>query len=152
MKFGFLAALAVALVPAAQAQSGCALMDKLVASAGSNFADIRGEEIDDGWYDVNTTMTGAEECSVTLGDKSVYDCIWSYPAEAEAKTKARALEFASVQCLPGWTSSDMTGKKSFNNLPIGFGTAFASGGKSVEIHVEVLDATQTSVWFRVLGP
>lgn len=153
MKFGILAALAVALVPAAHAHSGCELIDKLVAGAGSEFASIRGEEIDDGWYETDVWLKDAEECTVEIGDKAVYDCAWSAPHEAAGRTWASALNVTAVKCLPGWTRSDITGKMSFNNLPIRYGDAFTrTDGKAVEVYVEVVDAKTTHIWFRVIGP
>lgn len=151
MRLAALAAMAFALVPAAHAQSGCALIQKLVTSSATQFTDIRGEEAWDDSYEATIHMSGADECLIELRESVSYECSWVRKDGEAGKAWAASLAGAVAECLPAWTRADMTGRKTFNGLTVGSGVMFGGGnGLSVEAYHEVLDATETLVWFRVL--
>lgn len=153
MKSAIVAGVVLALVPAAHAQVGCDFLNKLVASSASGFADLRGEEISDGWYDAKSYLAGAEECSVDIGKAdALFDCLWPEESEPPARTRVTALDLAVGKCLPAWTRKEMTGQ-SFNGLRINAGASYTKDAVSIEIHSETTsDRSETLVWFRMLGP
>lgn len=119
-----LAVTAMALVlfgsqQAANAQaSGCPLIHNLVAGAPEGFAEQRGEEWDNGWFDSNLYMTGAADCSIKVGPENLFYCAWSFEGPDEAISLASALSDAAAGCLPGWGREDTGGSKSSNNLTV----------------------------------
>lgn len=118
MKYGMLAA-ALVLAPAAHAQqSGCPLLQSIVDGAAAGFPELRGDELSKGWFDSKLYMTGADDCSVNVGDGNLFYCAWGFDAPAAATSLATALSNAGKECLAGWTLEDTSGRKSSNNLTI----------------------------------
>lgn len=149
MRVALLAGLALALAPVAQAQVGCDLVNRIVTSSKSGFADIRGDEISAGWYDAKIYMGGADDCTVDVGKDQVFDCVWEEEGEPSARTWVSALDLAVGKCLPDWTRSVMSGS-SFNNLSISNGAAYRKEAVSIEIHGERV-GSEALVWFRVIA-
>lgn len=107
------------LAQAAHAQpSGCPLIHNLVAGAPAGFPEQRGEEWDNGWFDSNLYMTGADDCSIKVGSENLFYCAWGFDTAADANSLAMALSDAVTGCLAGWTREDTGGRKSSNNLTI----------------------------------
>ena len=106
MKIGLVAAAAMALAPfmaaQAHAQSGCDNMKRIVAEALDAFPTLRGDEIDDDWFDSTLYLQGAAECTIDLSIASVFSCAWDFDAAAPADAHAGVLAQAAQQCLPGW--------------------------------------------------
>ncbi len=134
MKAGWVAA-ALALAPftmgqAAHAQaSGCPLIHNLVAGAPAGFPEQRGEEWDNGWFDSNLYMTGADDCSIKVGSENLFYCAWGFDAPSDANSLATALSDAVTGCLAGWTRADTAGRKSSNNLTILTGLTLSGVGR-----------------------
>jgi hypothetical protein len=115
---------------AANAQaSGCPLIHNLVAGAPEGFAEQRGEEWDNGWFDSNLYMTGADDCSIKVGSENLFYCAWGFETPAEANSLAQALSDAVTGCLAGWTRADTAGRKSSNNLTILAGLTLSGVGR-----------------------
>ncbi len=150
MRLGLVVAAAFALAPVAHAQQAtCVLMQSIVASAPSDFADKQGEELDDGWFDSKLYLTGAEECAVDLGKGSLFYCVWTFDTPAPANAKAAALAEAARQCFAGWKLENTTGQQSSSNLKIlngiGLSGAGADAGTRVTIFAESYENSQESM-------
>ncbi len=149
MRTGLVMAFAILLAPAAHAQeSGCALLNTLVAAAEGGFLDQRGDEWDDGWFDSKIYMTGADDCSVNAGDDNLFYCAWGFDSPADANSLATALSDAATQCLPGWAALDTAGRKSSNNLTITKGLTLSGvgvhAGAQVLVFAESFENSQES--------
>lgn len=129
MRFGLIVAAAMVLAPAAQAQeSGCPLLQKMVDGAPAGFPELRGDELDNGWFDSRLYMTGADDCSIKTGTENLFYCAWGFDTPAAANSLAAALSDAAKQCLTGWTLEDTTGRKSSNNLVVLKGLTLSGAG------------------------
>lgn len=149
MRSGLIMAVAVLLAPAAYAQeSGCALLNKLVAGAETGFPEQRGDAWDNGWFDSNLYMTGADDCSIKVGDYNLFYCASEFDSPADANSLATALADAATQCLSGWTAHDTAGQKSSNNLTITKGLTLsgkgAHAGTRVLVFAESFENSQES--------
>lgn len=130
-------ALAILLAPAAHPQeSGCTLLNTLVAGAVTGFPEQRGDAWDNGWFDSNLYMTGADDCSIKVGDYNLFYCVWGFNSLTDANSLAGALADAAKHCLSGWTAQDTAGRKSSNNLTITKGLTLS--GVGVHAGVQVL--------------
>lgn len=156
MKLAILAGVTLALAPVAQAQSGCALIEKILAESTAGYATILGERIDGKWYDSSLYLSGAEECSIGLAENSsVFECVWPETTVAAANTRLTGLESVARTCLVDWDKVSIAGEPSFSGLKINKGFAYEGedADSSVEIYHETYDdGTETLVWFRVYGP
>lgn len=138
MRFGILAALAVALAPMAHAQeAGRPLLQKMVDGAPAGFLEFRGDELDNGWFDSRLYMTGADDCSINTGNQNLFYCAWGFDTPGAANSLATALSDASRQCLAGWTVEDTTGRRSSNNLVILKGLTLSGAGAHADTRVLV---------------
>lgn len=149
MRFSLFVAAAFALAPAARADASCMLLQGIVGGAPGGFAEQKGEELDDGWYESKLYLTGAEECAVDLAKDNLFYCVWDFANPAAANAKAAALSASAVLCLAGWTLEDTTGQQSSNNLKIlkgiGLSGAGAHKGTRVTIFAESYENSQESM-------
>lgn len=157
MRFACLVAAVAMAAPGAWAQSGCALLDKVIADAPNGFASFRGEEIDDGWFDSKLYFTGAEECAVDVGKETTFSCVWVGDNSAAANTQTVALSESAKLCLKDWPAADLTGQISANGLKIEMGTLLTGAGQRAGVKLRVFaEAYETSpernVWLEVLAP
>lgn len=154
MKLAYLGVAIVALASftlaqAAHAQpSGCPLIHNLVAGAPAGFPEQRGEEWDNGWFDSNLYMTGADDCSIKAGSENLFYCAWGFDTPADANSLATALSDAAAGCLAGWAREDTSGRKSSNNLTILNGLTLsgvgAHAGTTVLVFSESYEGSQES--------
>lgn len=148
MRFGLFVAAAFALAPVAHADASCMLLQTIVGGAPGGFAEQKGEELDDGWFDSKLYLTGAEECAVDLSKGKLFYCVWGFTTPAAANAKAAALSASAVPCLAGWALEDTTGKQSSNNLKIIKGVSLtgagAAAGTRVSIFAESYENSQES--------
>lgn len=155
MKLGLIAAAAMVLAPVAHAQqTGCPLIKSIVAGASGGFNDLRGEEIDEDWYDSKVWLADAEECGIELSDGAEFYCTWGFPNPAAASSKTVFLSEAVKLCLPDWKVEDIAGRKSFNNLTINKGVAMTGSGPATDTVLEVFAETyensqETMAWISV---
>lgn len=156
MRWAWLAGLALVGAPVAQAQSGCALVEKILAESSAGYGAILGERIDGKWYDSSLYLTGADECSIGLAENSsVFECAWAEETEAAANTRLTGLETVARSCLVDWDKVSIAGEPSFSGLKINRGYSYEGedADSSVEVYHETYDdGTETVVWFRVYGP
>jgi hypothetical protein len=149
MRFGLFVAAAIALAPAAHADASCMLLQNIINGAPGGFADQKGEELDDGWFDSKLYLTGAEECAVDLSKGKLFYCVWTFKTPAAANAKAAELSASAVPCLAGWKLEDTTGKQSSNNLKIikgiGLSGAGATTGTRVNLFAESYENSQESM-------
>lgn len=155
MRLNLVFAAAIALAPAAHAQtSGCALLEQIVTSASTGFADLKGEEIDDGWFDAKVWLADAEECSVEMKAMAEFSCVWDADTAAAANSKTAALSYSAKVCLPTWKVDDIAGRRSFNNLLIGKGVAMSGvgdrEGNLLQIYTESFENSQESSTWLVM--
>ena len=138
MRFGLIVAAAMMLAPAARAQeSGCPLLQKIVGGAPAGFPELRGDELDNGWFDTGLYMNDADDCAVKIGDHNLFYCAWWFDTPAAANTLATALSGAATQCLAGWTLEETTGQKSSNNLVVLKGVTLSGAGAHAGTHILV---------------
>lgn len=160
MKTGLVAAAAMALAPfmTAHAQSGCDNMKRIVAEALDAFPTLRGDEIDDDWFDSTLYLQGAAECTIDLSIASMFSCAWDFDAAAPADAHAGVLADAARQCLPGWRWEAIEpGTKSENNLAITRGIRMIGNDDYedtlIEIYAEAFpDSAERTVWLEVTQP
>jgi len=156
MRLAILAGAVLAFAPVAQAQSGCALVEKILAEASAGYGAILDEMIGDNWYDTSLYLSGAEECSIALGENSsIYECGWPETTAAAANTRLASLEIVAQTCLGDWDKVSIAGEPSFSGLKINRGFSYEEMGadRAIEIYHETYDdGTETMVWFRVYGP
>jgi len=155
MKIGLVAAAVFAFLPAAHAQqSGCDLINSIVAAAPDGFKSLQGEEIDDGWFEPKVWLVNAEECGIDLAKGSLFYCVWGADSSAAANTKTVVLSEAVKLCLLDWTQEDIAGRLSSNNLKIVKGVgpsgAGAHAGTRMEIYTQTFeDSPESQTWLEV---
>jgi hypothetical protein len=92
----------LALAPVAQAQVACADIDLTVNAALEDFEPILGEELDDFNYATSFEMPGASACTIAVEWDALYQCLWVYGSEAEARATYNALTGVAASCLSDW--------------------------------------------------
>lgn len=162
MKFRLLAAAIVlapfAFAPGAHAQGGCDNLKRIVADALDAFPTLRGDEIDDDWFDSKLYLQDADECTIDLSIASAFSCAWGFDEPADADAFSEQLEQGAQYCLPEWEWEAIEpGAKLQNNLPVTRGIRMIGNGETedtlIQIYAEAFpDSPERTVWLEVVQP
>ncbi len=157
MKLALLVAAGLASAPLAHAQSGCELVDRIIAAAPDAFESLKGEEVDEDWYESKLWLRDADECGVDLTKGSQFYCEWDSENPAAANTQTVFLSESVKLCLGDWAVAPLDGQMSSNNLKIQTGISLAGAGKNagtvMKVYAEAYENSQErQVWLEVRRP
>lgn len=96
------ALIGLALGPAAHAQVSCGELRRVMTEAETDFEDITGREIEDGFYELTYLIGGARQCYAELDIVADYYCIFVHDEPSTAFSAYRYRLGEMRTCLSSW--------------------------------------------------
>lgn len=151
MKVWALAVTAMALAPIAEAQTTCAQLNSLIASAPSHFKDRQGEKQGENFYNAKGWLADADECGVDLNDGDVFYCYWFFDTPNGATKALDGFLDIAKPCLPDWMQVDLANTARANGIVATKGLRFLAGsGREEGTRVNILIERQSALHTVVL--